>query len=299
MSHMTKRSVLITGCSDGGLGAHLAIAFDKAGWRVFATARNPAKITTVRAAGLETLVLDTRSVDSIATCASQVHGLTGGSLDMLLNNAGGGYSMPLLDVDLVKLREVFELNVFSLVTVSRGFLPLLRASRHGATIVNNTSCSSLPSAALPFAGSYNASKAAAANLTEFMRLELQPFEVKVVNLMTGAVRSSFHANLTETTLPPDSIYNVAKDRVERTMAGEGQSRDDGADPEVYAKHVVAKLSRQSPSHWVWEGKWTTLAWFGQFLPIGTLDRVIKNMVGLDILEKTIRQQNIASTKKVV
>lgn len=186
-----------------------------------------------------------------------------------------------------------------MITVSRAFLSLLKESRHGATIVSNTSCSSLPSAALPFAGSYNASKAAAANLTEVLRLELQPFGIKDVNLMTGAVRSSFHANLVETTLPPNSIYNIAKDRVERTMAGEGQSRDDGANSAVYAKNVVAKLGKKSPSYWVWEGKWTTLVWLGQFLPIGTLDRVVKNMVGLDILEKSIQQQERASAKKTV
>ena len=44
------RSVLITGCSDGGLGAALAIAFQKAGLLVYATARNPAKMNEVKVA---------------------------------------------------------------------------------------------------------------------------------------------------------------------------------------------------------------------------------------------------------
>jgi len=59
-------------------------------------------------------------------------------------------------------------------------------STHGGMVVNNTACSSLTAGALPFSGAYNASKAAAANLTEVLRLELEPFGIKVINLITGA-----------------------------------------------------------------------------------------------------------------
>ena len=90
------RTILITGCSDGGLGAALAIAFHKRGNRVFATARNTAKMASLKAAGIDTLALDVLSDDSIKACVEQVSSLTGGSLDMLVNNAGAGYSMPLV-----------------------------------------------------------------------------------------------------------------------------------------------------------------------------------------------------------
>jgi 1-acylglycerone phosphate reductase len=95
---------------------------------------------------------------------------------MLLINAGAGYSMPLMDVDLDKTRDLFELNVYSLITVTRVFLPLLQAfeTMHGGVrggiVVNNTSCSLLTRVALLFAGTYNASRAAATSITEVMRL---------------------------------------------------------------------------------------------------------------------------------
>lgn len=49
--------------------------------------------------------------------------------------------------------------------------------------------------AMTFSGAYNASKAAAASLTEVLRLEPEPFSIKVIKLMTGAVRLTFYDNV--------------------------------------------------------------------------------------------------------
>jgi 1-acylglycerone phosphate reductase len=68
----TKRTVLITGCSDGGLGAGLAAEFHKAGLKVYATARNPAKMKALEAMGIELLTLDVLDDDSIAKAASSI-----------------------------------------------------------------------------------------------------------------------------------------------------------------------------------------------------------------------------------
>lgn len=70
-----KRTVLITGCSDGGLGAGLAIAFHEAGLHVYATARNPAKMRQLEALGIETIILDVQSESSIAACVSKLSSL--------------------------------------------------------------------------------------------------------------------------------------------------------------------------------------------------------------------------------
>jgi 1-acylglycerone phosphate reductase len=86
-----KKTVVITGGSDGGLGAALAHAFHTIGiWRVIATVRNQAKLTSTRSAGIETIALDVLDEASIAKCAAKVSEITRGRLDMLINNAGGG-----------------------------------------------------------------------------------------------------------------------------------------------------------------------------------------------------------------
>ncbi|KAK2067747.1 hypothetical protein P8C59_001459 [Phyllachora maydis] len=224
----SQRTVLITGCSDGGLGSYLALAFHQAGWRVFASGRNLSKLSKATAAGIETVQLDTLSDDSIAGAVAAVKKSTGGHLDALVNNAGAAHSMPLMDLDISKARELFDLNVFSLISVTRAFLPLLLNSSYerGALVVNNTSIASQTRGALPFEGAYSASKAAAGSLTEVMRLELQPFGIRVINLVTGGVRTNLFSNAPSVELPPESLFNVAKEAVEKAMwAGSGANMD--------------------------------------------------------------------------
>jgi 1-acylglycerone phosphate reductase len=67
-----KKTVLITGCSDGSLGAGLAIAFHKAGLKVYATSRNPAKMKGLEDLGIETLKLDVLDDTSIAKIANKI-----------------------------------------------------------------------------------------------------------------------------------------------------------------------------------------------------------------------------------
>lgn len=88
-----KRRVLITGCSDGGIGATLAVAFHEAGVHVYATARNPSKMEQLATLGIETFTLDVQSEYSVAACVSKLS-----SLDILANNAGAQYLMPVVDV---------------------------------------------------------------------------------------------------------------------------------------------------------------------------------------------------------
>ncbi len=285
----SKRTILITGCSDGSLGAALALAFHEAGWRVFASARNMAKLKQSIALGLETVQLDVTSEDSIAKAVSRVKELTNGSLDTLVNNAGATYCLPILDIDIEKARDLFDLNVFSIIRVTRAFFPLLIRSAHGPMLVNNTSGAGLITTSMPFQGTYGASKAAAASLTEILRLELEPFGIKVINLVTGSVKSNFYQSVPKATLPLNSLYNPAKERIEQTMSSEDQDKN-GTDPDKWAESVVKVLNKSNPPHWVFRGGSATLARIAAILPVGLLDSVMKKMVGLDVFERNFKEQ---------
>ncbi|RAK75710.1 SDR family oxidoreductase [Aspergillus fijiensis CBS 313.89] len=296
----SKRSVLITGCSDGSLGSALALQFHQAGWRVFATARNPAKLKEAEKAGIETVLLDTLSNESIRACVARVQELTGGSLDALINNAGGGYSMPVMDIEIPIARDLFELNVWSLISVAQAFLPLLLESartggpgRGPTLLVNHTSISGTIGATGPFAGAYNASKAAASSFTETLRLELEPFGIKVINLVTGAVQSTFHDKAPHPTLPASSLYNVAKETVERALTNTDPENDTPA--AAWAKQVVRDLSKRTPPYWIWRGKLAMMARIAGLLPLGFFDGTMKKWVGLDVVEQRWKEQVKASS----
>jgi short-subunit dehydrogenase len=183
-----KRSVLITGCSDGGLGAALATAFHVAGLKVYATARDQSKMSHLASFGIETLTLDVMSESSIAGCVSKL-----ASLDILVNNAGTQYMMPISDLSIPEGKRIFDLNVWSQIAVTQAFLPLLLRSSYGGLIVNQTSIGACLTT--PFQSVYNASKAAFAMFSDTLRLEMQPFGITVVDLRTGVVRSNLISNV--------------------------------------------------------------------------------------------------------
>lgn len=279
----SPRTVLITGCSDGGLGAALALSFHRAGLHVYATARDTSKMTNIKKAGIETLVLDVLSQTSINTCASKLP-----HLDILVNNAGGGLNMPLSDLDISQARNLFDLNVWAPIAVTQAFLPMLLKSR--GMVVNNTSVSS--TLGLPFQGTYCASKAAIAMFSDVLRLEMQPFGVTVIDLKTAAVRSNFfenHKKQVGSSLPEDSIYAPAKAAAERSMSGDMMSSM-GIPSPLWADQVVKDLLKKKPSPKVWRGAQAMLSWLGTWLPFGMMDGTIKEMVGFDVIEKELRKR---------
>lgn len=87
---MAQKTVFITGCSEGGIGDALAKSFHKKGMRVFASARNLAKVQHLKEMGLDVVQLDVADGDSIREAVETVKAATGGTLDFLVNNSGLG-----------------------------------------------------------------------------------------------------------------------------------------------------------------------------------------------------------------
>lgn len=86
----SQRTALVTGTSKGGVGDHLAQELHRRGFWVFATARTPSKVQHLKDMGLDIILLDVTDSESIKKAAGEVAVLTGGKLDMLVNNAGIG-----------------------------------------------------------------------------------------------------------------------------------------------------------------------------------------------------------------
>ena len=137
----SQKSVLITGTSAGGIGSYLAFEFQRRGLLVFATARNLQKVDPALSSlpNIELVTLDVTSPSSIAAAVEVVSAKTGGTLDILVNNSGSGYTMPLLDSSLDTGRQMFEANFWGLLAVTKAFAPLVITAK--GTIANNSSIS--------------------------------------------------------------------------------------------------------------------------------------------------------------
>jgi NAD(P)-dependent dehydrogenase (short-subunit alcohol dehydrogenase family) len=179
-------SLLITGASTG-IGLDSALRMARRGWQVFACVRreeDAARLREIGLPGLEPLLLDVTSVESIARARAEVEARLGeNGLDGLVNNAGVALIGPVEFLNLDDLRQLFEVNVHGVVAVTQAFLPLLRRAR--GRIVNMSSISGRISS--PFTGPYAASKFALEALNDAMRLELAPFGISVSAIEPGMI----------------------------------------------------------------------------------------------------------------
>lgn len=159
-------------------------------------------------------------------------------------------------------------------------------------IANNISV--VAYAGVPFQGAYNASKAAANALTETLRLELAPFNIKVIALITGAVRSKFFDNQTgntsSTQLPEDSIYRVVPGGLKMMQSpGEIFGGHGQMDADVWAAQIVKDLSKTNPAYQLWRGKDAGLMRIGNHLPLGTFDSTLIQITKLDEVYTALKQ----------
>ncbi|RLL97432.1 hypothetical protein CFD26_105863 [Aspergillus turcosus] len=274
-----RRTVLITGCSPGGIGYSLCCAFKEKGLRVFATARRLEDLASLEAKGIETLALTVDNPQSVQQCYAEIERRVGSrGLDYLVNNAyvmalrvpcfqlsleltipnrsGRNYTVPTMEVDLQEARQLFETNFFAVILMCQTFLPLLLEAK--GTIVQIGSVSGV----MPyvFGSVYNASKAALHSLSDTMRIELAPFGVKVTTVITGGVQSRIARE--DRQLAPDSLYRGILSEYNRRVQ---HSQEGAMSRDAYAKSVVAQIVRHSGlrsyKKWLWEGNKSKLIRF--------------------------------------
>lgn len=184
------RSILITGCSSG-IGYHAATTLKATGWWVLATCRKQEDCDRLRHEGFDSFVLDYEDPKSIAQGFDKAMAITGGTLDALYNN--GAYAIPAAveDLPVDALRQNFEANFFGWHDLTRRVIPVMRAQGHGHII----QCSSvLGLLAMPWRGSYNATKFALEGLTDTLRLEMRGTGIHVVSIEPGPITSDFRRN---------------------------------------------------------------------------------------------------------
>jgi len=293
----SRMSVLVTGCSPGGIGHALAREFHRNGLRVFATARKRQDIADLEDEGIETGSLVVDDDESVKSCYAEIKTrLKEKGLDYLVNNAGRNCTVPAADVDLAEARATFDTNFFAVINICQTFLPLLIKAR--GTIVQIGSIAGIVPYA--FGSVYNASKAALHSFSDCLRVELAPFGVKVVTIITGGVQSRIAR--TTRTLPPNSLYRPVASEYARRV----QHSQEGAMPsDMFARSVVSQIlygpapwrwlrpwflpAYTTPKSWIWEGNKARVLWLlnGGWTWWGFFDGVFTRMFNLWKLKGTV------------
>ncbi|GAW22290.1 hypothetical protein ANO14919_118260 [Xylariales sp. No.14919] len=266
---MPQKTVLITGCNRGGLGAATARAYRARGFKIFATVRSKAKAGSLgEIEGIEVLELDVLSEESIQQCAKTVEELTGGSLDILVNNAGTSSAMPLLDLQRDTAQKMWEVNVWALLAMTKAFSRMLIKAKG---IVCNISSVS---------GAYSSSRAATTSLSETLRIEMAPLGVRVVTVILGAVETTGNdpSLKGELELPANSYYQKIRDIINRHYRGEIFTKKQNVD--VAANNLVNDVLKGG-SIFIRRGEASTISWISTtFLPHGLFTHMINGDAGL-------------------
>ncbi|KAH7466516.1 hypothetical protein FOMA001_g16609 [Fusarium oxysporum f. sp. matthiolae] len=173
---------LVTGTTSG-IGAALVNEIVSRGDKVIASGRKAnQKLDHLRSDNVAILELDITAPWAVVQATINEAWAIFGHIDLLLNNAGAS---ALRDA---YVKNLFQVNLFGHMNVTRAILPRFRAQGHGRIGFTSSASSWGP---LPFMSHYAASKAALSTYIESLHKEVRPFGISCVGFMCG----SFPTNL--------------------------------------------------------------------------------------------------------
>jgi NAD(P)-dependent dehydrogenase (short-subunit alcohol dehydrogenase family) len=200
---ISKQIALVSG-ANRGFGKCLALELLARGAKVYAGARNPASIHLPGAIPLQ---LDITDPQSVAAAAEQA-----GDVTLLINNAGTSTGASLLRSELDDIHLEFNTHVFGTLSMIRAFAPVLEKNA-GGTILNILSVLSWLS--VNEAGAYSAAKSAEWGMTNALRLELAPKNIRVAGLHVAYMDTDMTTHIkTVPKADPKEIAKIAIDGIE-------------------------------------------------------------------------------------
>jgi len=192
MSELKGTRALVTGASSG-IGAAIARELANRGVHLVLAARRRSLLDDVASACAE------RGVATEVIAADL--GTPGGAralwstatrtpVDILINNAGFGYFRPFVEIDWTRDAELVQLNITSLVELSRHFVDHRRDRDGRAYLVNIASIGAYQS--VPNMALYAASKAFVRNFTEALHDEFAGSKLSATCICPGGTKTAFH-----------------------------------------------------------------------------------------------------------
>ncbi|WP_169090442.1 SDR family oxidoreductase [Paenibacillus sp. PL91] len=201
--NISQQVAFVTG-ANRGFGRHLALELLSRGAKVYAGARNPQSIDIPGAIPVK---LDITNPQEVAAAAMAAQDVT-----LLINNAGSATGATLLDGDLDQIQLEFNTHFFGTLSMIRNFAPIL-INNGGGSILNILSALSWFSSG-GSEGAYSAAKAAAWAMTNELRLNLYPQNVRVAGLHVGFMDTDMTSGVEAPKSNPADIAKIAIDGIE-------------------------------------------------------------------------------------
>ena len=209
MASVKGKRILITGGA-GGIGFHTALAFLKEKSEVILTdvreeALEEAKGKLAGQAGsakgtVSTYVNDVTNYAQVEALSREV-----GEVDVLINNAGIGFSSEIKDTSLEDWQRLVNINIWGTVYFVKVFLPSMidRGSGH---IVNISSGQAF--FPVPTWGAYAATKFFVAGFSESLHYEVARFGIKVTTVFPYVVSTDFYSEIATPTLGTKAMIKL-------------------------------------------------------------------------------------------
>lgn len=189
---MKKKIALITGATSG-IGKATAISLANLGYNIIATGRRKERLETLtekfpKDIQLFTLCFDVRDKDAVKSAFASLPE-SWRNIDVLVNNAGNAHGMdPIQSGNVDNWDAMMDINVKGLLYVSKEVMPGM-VERKSGMIVNIGSIAGKE--VYPNGNVYCASKHAVDAITNGMRMDLNPFGIKVIGIHPGLVETEF------------------------------------------------------------------------------------------------------------
>lgn len=187
---LKEKKILITGASSG-IGYHLARQLSSGGNTLFLLARRKDILDELAlslkntSSKIFTYKCDVSVKDEVSSAFREIK-KEAGEIDIAVLNSGLSYRVPVKKYNSVIGEEIFKVNVFGLIYFIEELLPGFLNKKEGTII----GISSLADArGFPQSGFYSGSKAAATAMLESLRIELKKYNIKVVTVKPGFVRT--------------------------------------------------------------------------------------------------------------
>ncbi|TRW96199.1 SDR family NAD(P)-dependent oxidoreductase [Paracoccus sp. M683] len=275
MNSKIRPTALVTGASSG-MGKSIAKRLISYGYQAYVEARGLDKMTDLAQLGAAPLAMDiSKDADIVAAVATITE--RSGGVDVLVNNAGYGLYGPVEEIALDEARYQFEVNVFCAARLTQILLPAMRAKGKGTTI-NITSMGGKVYTVL--GAWYHATKHALEGWSDSLRLELEPFGIRVVVIEPGMIETGFGAAASHGLRKRSAKCAYAK-MVESVAGSMDRSygHGKGTDPQVIADLVGDAVKSARPKTRYVAGKYAKpMIWVRKWLGDRVFDRLIKSQV---------------------